>query len=268
MPVYIGDYLRDTQELTGLEHGAYFLLLMHYWQKKGHIGSNIERLSRVAKSDIETTRFILESYFILNGNGYKNKRADEEMSTADHRRSIATINGNKGGRPTKITRRLIPDNPPVSNKKPTANPEANRNESSSSSSPSSSLSSPTTKKKDKKKTAAKPPVDTTLYNIIKTRFEKEQPQERFTNYGREGKAINGLIKKATDRTPEDPGTFLEGMIRVFIHLRNTDKFFKGHPFLPSSLNSSGIWDRVLSAAADKWKEEKDAEENALEDIPF
>ena len=38
MPVYIGDYLRDTQDLSAEEHGVYFLLLMHYWQKNEQIG--------------------------------------------------------------------------------------------------------------------------------------------------------------------------------------------------------------------------------------
>ena len=49
MPIYIGDYLGDTIELSAAEHGAYLLLLMHYWLKKGEIGEDIERLSRVCK---------------------------------------------------------------------------------------------------------------------------------------------------------------------------------------------------------------------------
>jgi len=101
MPVYIGDYLGDTTELSAAEHGAYLLLLMHYWLKKGEIGDDIERLSRVCKADEKTCSFILGYYFTHENGNYKNKRADEEMENAEKRRIASSENGKKGGRPSK-----------------------------------------------------------------------------------------------------------------------------------------------------------------------
>lgn len=147
MPVYIGDYLRDTEELTGPEHGAYLLLLMHYWQKDGVIGSDIVRLARVCRSDEETARFILGYYFTLEDGNYKNKRADEEMGKAETRRLSAEINGKKGGRPPKNnpqeTARLAKRNPPVSQMKPERNPIESSSSSSSSSQDNNNTSSAT-----------------------------------------------------------------------------------------------------------------------------
>ena len=137
MPVYIGDYLRDTEELTGPEHGAYLLLLMHYWQKDGVIGSDIGRLARVCRSDEETARFILGYYFTLEDGNYKNKRADEEMEKAESRRSSAENNGRKGGRPPKNnpqeTARLCSGFNPLTGTKPERNPQESSSSSSSSS---------------------------------------------------------------------------------------------------------------------------------------
>lgn len=145
MPVYIGDYLRDTEELTCMEHGAYLLLLMHYWQKGGEIGCDIGRLARVCRSDEETARFILGYYFILENGNYKNKRADDEMIKAESRRLSAEENGRKGGRPPKNnpqeTARLAKQNPPVSQMEPDHNPTHNPQKSSSPSSSSSQSSS-------------------------------------------------------------------------------------------------------------------------------
>lgn len=95
MPIFIGDYLRDTSELTGPEHGAYFLLLMHYWQKRGEIGNDVERLALVCRSEAKTCRFVLERFFTLKDGNYKNKRADEELLAAQNRSDTARTNVNK-----------------------------------------------------------------------------------------------------------------------------------------------------------------------------
>jgi len=127
MPVYIGDYLGDTTELSAAEHGAYLLLLMHYWLKKGEIGNDVERLARVCKTDKETCSFILGYYFTLEGGAYKNKRADEEMKNAENRRQSASENGKKGGRPPK-------ENPQETGGFSEGNPQKSSSSSSSSSS--------------------------------------------------------------------------------------------------------------------------------------
>lgn len=109
--------------------------------------------------------------------------------------------------------------------------------------------------------------DDELYAWLKQRFEKEQPGHRFTNYGKEGKAIKGIIAKAKAREPTDPGAFAEGMVETFAELRRRDrKFYGKQPFLPSSLNASGIWDRVLSEAYERWRDEQETEVNWEEPV--
>jgi len=78
-----GDYLRDTLDLSLIEHGAYRLLLDHYYMH-GSIPSEPDKLYRIVKaiSDDEKISVISVSkrFFYENGNGtLYNKRADKEL---------------------------------------------------------------------------------------------------------------------------------------------------------------------------------------------
>lgn len=85
-----------------------------------------------------------------------------------------------------------------------------------------------------------------LYHAIEKAFLSKNG-DRFTNYGKEGKAIHRLIELAKARMPDDPDAMINSMINAFWKLKTTDTTAKGFwrlkPFLPSVLQYS--WDGVL-----------------------
>lgn len=81
MPLYVDDYLADTGHLTALEHGAYMLMIMHYWQKGG-LPEDERMIARVARLSLEQwaeSRDVLEMLFEP---GWRHKRIEEELAKA------------------------------------------------------------------------------------------------------------------------------------------------------------------------------------------
>lgn len=96
MPLYIADYLADTSHLTAAQHGAYLLLLMHYW-KTGGLPDNDAQLARVARmSDHEwsTTRPVVRAFF---QDGWFHKRVDDELKEAEAAYGRRAAAGRRGG---------------------------------------------------------------------------------------------------------------------------------------------------------------------------
>ena len=70
MQLYVADYLADTYHLTTEEHGAYFLMLMNYWQTAKPLKS--ERIASLVRMDKESFAEIeptLKEFFTVNENG-------------------------------------------------------------------------------------------------------------------------------------------------------------------------------------------------------
>jgi len=80
MQLYVADYLADTYHLTTEEHGAYFLMLMNYWQtakplKYERIPSVI-RMDKKRFADIEDN---LSEFFIIEDGLWIHERIETDL---------------------------------------------------------------------------------------------------------------------------------------------------------------------------------------------
>jgi len=103
MPLYIGDYLRDTGHLTGAQHGAYLLLLMHHWAN-GPLPTEEKQLARIAKTapvNFKKMKRTVLSFFDLTEQGYVQKRVMKERQKQIDISAKRSAAGRLGGRPSE-----------------------------------------------------------------------------------------------------------------------------------------------------------------------
>src|SRR5258706_950088 len=102
MPFYIGDYLADTGHLRTVDHGAYLLLIMHYW-RTGGLPQDDRQLAKITRlplnSWIEHVRPIIEPLFRP---GWRHKRIDKELAKHSAIAAKRTAAGHKGGMVTAM----------------------------------------------------------------------------------------------------------------------------------------------------------------------
>jgi uncharacterized protein YdaU (DUF1376 family) len=96
MPFYVGDYLADTQHLNGAQHGAYLLLIMHYWAHGGLPDDN-RRLARIARTRLDHWVKMVPVIGKFFHDGWHHKRIDAELAKQEiisTKRLIAGMKGN------------------------------------------------------------------------------------------------------------------------------------------------------------------------------
>ena len=92
MPFYPCDYMADTQHLSTLEHGAYLLLIMHYWQR-GKLPEDELQLQRICRVSRYQWRQIKDTLADLFQDGWKHKRIDAELAKAERIRAKRSAAG-------------------------------------------------------------------------------------------------------------------------------------------------------------------------------
>lgn len=85
MPLYVADYLADTGHLSTRQHGAYLLLIMHYWRTGKALPTRVEHLFRICRLTneewSEDGEAVME-FFDLTDGGYVHGRVEKELQSA------------------------------------------------------------------------------------------------------------------------------------------------------------------------------------------
>jgi uncharacterized protein YdaU (DUF1376 family) len=97
MPLHIGDYLKETAHLSAAEHGAYVLLIMHYWAKGSLPDDDVQlaRITRMGPAQWRKARPVIQEFF---QGGWKHKRIDEEIVAATERYEKFAKAGRESGK--------------------------------------------------------------------------------------------------------------------------------------------------------------------------
>jgi len=107
MAIYWGDYRQNTGHFNCTEHGAYLMMMAHYWEN-GPMQENADLYKRLysicsCASEVEkrAVHYVLKAMFTLKRSRWTHARLDQEMKKADEKTRQRSACGKMGGRPQK-----------------------------------------------------------------------------------------------------------------------------------------------------------------------
>lgn len=96
MRLFVADYQADTMHLSTVEHGAYLLLLMNYWQRGKPLPDDDRKLARIAglgPREWQRIKPAVSEFFEIGCSGWLHKRVESELA---HMRSMS-LKKRRGG---------------------------------------------------------------------------------------------------------------------------------------------------------------------------
>ena len=100
IPIYVGDYLRDTVELTTQEHGAYLLLLFAMWSSPDGTLPNepikLRRITGVARNQWKSVFAAIAPRLLIEGDRITQKRLQAELGKTKAKTLIRRAAGRLG----------------------------------------------------------------------------------------------------------------------------------------------------------------------------
>lgn len=97
MPLYVADYLADTAHLSAAEHGAYLLLIMHYW-RAGKLPTDerqLQRIARMSAREWANSRDTLAAFF---DDEWRHNRIENEIAKSALKSNARAEAGSRGGK--------------------------------------------------------------------------------------------------------------------------------------------------------------------------
>lgn len=101
MPLYVGDYIADTHQLSTFEHGCYLLLLMAMWRAGGSLPSDPAKLASYTHTTLNhwnrAAQMVLP-LFTLEGEILTHNRITSELRRYSDIGKVRSLSGAAGGR--------------------------------------------------------------------------------------------------------------------------------------------------------------------------
>lgn len=101
----IGDYRRDTDHLSLVEHAIYRYLIDWYYLDEKPIPKDnptvIRRLRLSGIIETDALQAVLNDFFKLEEDGWHHDRIDMDLASYHHKKQVNSTNGKLGGRPKK-----------------------------------------------------------------------------------------------------------------------------------------------------------------------
>jgi uncharacterized protein YdaU (DUF1376 family) len=104
MQFFPADYLADTAHLSTLEHGAYLLLIMNYWQRgesfkakdESVLNDRLAKIARLPAARWAKVKETLAEFFETSPTEWRHRRIERDLAEVREKSLLNKANGKKG----------------------------------------------------------------------------------------------------------------------------------------------------------------------------